>query len=1082
MAADDEDEQQRRREQGGEKNSALVLDPLAGLPEPERLALLIRFGALAGSKGGMCAAMSHGHSFQSSIFRLPAKCAACHELVWGPFTRGCTCLTCSVTVHRSCTGVATMPRCPTKDVFDAFCRSELGLPQLLPASPTKSAAGTATGSTSSSAAGSGSEDGAAKALGGAASSFAAGEMIGGGGALAQSANGGGSGGGDLEEWATVDGASGHSTSPAAETAASTSCAVHDLGSSFSWSPLGLGDRKRLPVSEGAGEGREHANHPPSGDAGDAGGSSSPGTTLTEGQEVSDPSQAAPMPESLAVPTTTTAAAAAADAAAASSSTCNKNVGIRGVTKMSVAGGVVGAFFGGPVGAVVGLKVGAVLGAGRSVQQGLWQRIEKSRRDAGAEGIGLPKDPGAAAAPPPPASAAEEEVARKPRDVWARIAQQVEREQQPAIWELDPEQQKLLEQGECDAGEVAMFVVGKVLADETAMLFHLHAALLAEFRSRHRSHDCARRSRPVPIRRRSSDTDMVAIFPRSSGSSRRDGAAPAAGNAAAPAAAGPPSAGDVGSTNNRSDPSSSDHPGGFFASTPGLEKTFSFVEEVEIVAGEGSDTQGDGGDEDEDGNSIVDGSGGDGSGSDEFVDGVAGRSGLAAPALTHSSHVGAAPAGSTAAAAATTTTAGTTAATSSRRGAAAAAAASKDSWRNASSRLESWVQLDGGGCSSCGGRVTAATSGGSSQGGQSTRAGARDVDEDEGGIGEGWASAEAPLCWCGDEGGLSASPEDAKNGLLSSSVSDGQDAGTGRGDEGVGSPAPSMETLSIDRGRLHDPQRQHLQNGGHRTADGGVDHDGGGGGDKREEEEDAFDALRDVHGVLRELTRAVLEWCPLLTASHDAQIQAVNCIDQRVFLETYGPVFGHIASSGAASDGDTSLARRVRREERSRAARGRPSLQSTCRAEVMSALRAAGAARTGRDKLGFLVQAVEAANDALPEQPTTDALIFSVCRHLAAATISNTVGAGGEGLGVGGGRGRGGGGEALGGDVSGSGDAQPALPRPHAEVAFVEQFMRDESWVMGKEGYVLTTVIAALHVLSDRNMSDDVFLDAPPAST
>lgn len=598
----------------------------------------------------------------------------------------------------------------------------------------------------------------------------------------------------------------------------------------------------------------------------------------------------------------------------------------------------------------------------------------------------------------------------------------------------------------------MFVVGKVLADETAMLFHLYAALLAEFRSRHRSHDCARRSRPVPIRRRSSDTDMVAIFPRSSGS-RRSGTAATATAAAAALA----TADDDGSTNSRLDPSSAANHGGFFASTPGLEKTFSFVEEVEIVAGEGSDTQGDGADEDEDGSSVVDGSGG----GDKCVDG-AGRAGVAAPTLTHTSPAGGAAAAAAASGAAAT--AGTAA--NGRRSASAASAASRDSWRNNSSRLDSWVQLDGGGCSSCGGRVAPS---GSSQSGRSARAVARDVDEDEGGLGEGWASAEAPPCWCGDEGGLSASPEDAKNGVLNR-ASSGQDAGTGCSDEGV-VPAPSAETGTAVQGRQNEPQQPH---NGHRMAAEGGANDGD--DDKRRgtAEEDPFDALRDVHGVLRELTRAVLEWCPLLTASHEAQIQAVNCIDQRVFLETYGPVFGRIASSGAAREGDTSLARRVQREDRSRAANGRPSLLSTCRPEVMAALRAAGAARTGRDKLGFLVQAVEAISDALPEQPTTDVLIFSVCRHLAAATSVAVVDVRGESSGVGGG-------QALS-DGGGEGNAQPAaLPRPHAEVAFVEQFMRDESWVMGKEGYVLTTVIAALHVLSDRNMSDDVFLDAPPSA-
>ena len=657
-------------------------------------------------------------------------------------------------------------------------------------------------------------------------------------------------------------------------------------------------------------------------------------------------------------------------------------------------------------------------------------------------------------------------------------------------ELDPDQEKLLEQGECDAGEVAMFVVGKVLADETAMLFHLHEALLAEFRSRHRLREASRRSRPVPIRRRSSDTDMVALFPRSSG--RRNGG----GATAAPPAA---AADDDSINNNRCRlDSSSDHQGGFFACTPGLEKTFSFVEEVEIVAGEGSDTPGFGdggdGDGDEDGGSSADGSGSVGRRAGQW-DG-AGRSGVTALSSTRTSPARAAVA---VAAAATKTSTGRRASgvTSAAAAAAAAAAVSKDAWRTNSSRLDSWVQLDGTACSSCGGRMA----NGNPQNGRRARPAARDVDEDEGGLGEGWASAEAPACWCRDEGGLSASPEDVPMGMLAHARAGRDTASSHVSEDAV--PASSVEVGAADRGGQGDLKQQ--QNG-RRTNGAGVTASGGNGDDERgrggaeggvggggEGAEDTFDALRDVHGVLRELTRAVLEWCPLLTASHEAQIQAVNCIDQRVFLETYGPVFGRIASSGTAREGDASLSRRVRREERSRAASGRPSLLSTCRGEVMSALRAAGAARTGRDKLGFLVRAVEDASDALPEQPTTDALIFSVCRHLAAATWDPSSGGGGigrgggdvdaegDGLAVGGGEAAEGSGGGGGG--GGGGDAQPsaALPRPHAEVAFVEQFMRDESWVMGKEGYVLTTVIAALHVLSDKQMSDDVFMDSPPTA-
>ncbi len=420
--------QHQQQEERDSENDGVVMDTLAGLTEPERLALLIRFGA----KGGMCAAMSHGHSFQSSIFRLPAKCAGCHELVWGPFTRGCTCLTCSVTVHRSCTGMATLPRCPTKGVFNAFCRAELGLAP--PPAPAPAAPAAAAGSRTPAGGG---KDGD-KAPGGAPP---AGSEVGG-------AAGDGSAavtGGDLEEWAKVDGVGGHSNSTAAATArsprqqqqqqqqeqeppASASCAVQDLGSSFSWSPLVFGGRKR-PIAEDASEGGRELAVICKGADEDVASSSSP-----EAADKEEAGRAAPTAASVA---TTSAAADGAASSTPNNNNNNNNMGIRGVTRMSVAGGVVGALFGGPVGAVVGLKVGAVLGAGRSVQQGLWQRIEKNRREAGAVGIALPAGPdGEEAAVAAAGMAADKEAAaaaRKPRDVWARIAQQVEGERQPAIW-------------------------------------------------------------------------------------------------------------------------------------------------------------------------------------------------------------------------------------------------------------------------------------------------------------------------------------------------------------------------------------------------------------------------------------------------------------------------------------------------------------------------------------------------------------------------------------------------------------------------------------------------------------------------
>lgn len=570
----------------------------------------------------------------------------------------------------------------------------------------------------------------------------------------------------------------------------------------------------------------------------------------------------------------------------------------------------------------------------------------------------------------------------------------------------------------------MFVVGKVLADESAMPSHLYAALLSEFRSRHRLCDCRR-----PIKRRSSDSDMVALFPRAGGSRQ-------AADLSAP-----------------SDGAS------YFASTPGLEKTFSFVEETEIVEGEESDTAGFG--EDGDGDS----------GSEH---GSGGRDG-AAPGTRVDRPFRAAWAASAASSSTPTSPETAVRPASGRR---VSALASKDVWRNGSSRMDSWVELEGVGCSSCGGRVS---SGGKQ--GPSLGLLGKDVDEDEGGFGEGWAAAEVPPCWCADEGGLSASPEsvqslapalrrDAAGRVNESAQTPGRD---GRTEPGLKSRVEEMipelddpiDLVSVATGEpspvggISAPDAQEWVDGAEpgkepKGCGAGTRAAGGTAGDDGRADEEACDALRDVHGVLRELTQALLTWCPLLTASDEAAIQAVNCIDQRVFSETYGPVYGRIAS-GQARDRDATLARRVEREERSRMAFCRPSLVAECWPEVLAALRAAGAARTGRDKLGFLVQAVERISEALPAKASTDTLLWSLCRHLSAATIS--VGAAGGRLG---------------------GSSAP-MPRPHAEVAFVEQFVRDESWLMGKQGYVLTTVDAALHVLIDPAMSDEIFLDTPESS-
>lgn len=286
-----------------------------------------------------------------------------------------------------------MPQCPTKDVFVDFCRSELGLSSSVP---------------------SGGEEIVATHKNGGASTGPQQDRV--------------AAAGDLDEWATVEGTADESCRLVENTQssvvvlpeppASASQAVRDLGSSFSWSPFGTSNRKRQVPEDN----NEHQQQQQPDDL--------PVATATgpsaEGQEKAD---AGFMSASLGAGQEKEANnVTTKDLAVAASST--STIGIREVGKMSVAGGVVGAVLGGPVGAVVGLKLGAFLGAGRWSVQGLWQRIEKDRQEAGAAGLGLPKSADEAAAV---AVADEEAIARRPRDVWARIAEQIEGEEQPLIW-------------------------------------------------------------------------------------------------------------------------------------------------------------------------------------------------------------------------------------------------------------------------------------------------------------------------------------------------------------------------------------------------------------------------------------------------------------------------------------------------------------------------------------------------------------------------------------------------------------------------------------------------------------------------
>lgn len=397
--------------------AATASDPLKDLSEAELLKLVIRFGQIR-----MCAALTHGHSFETSIFKLPAKCSACNEMVWGPFTRACTCLTCKLTAHRACTGRKDIPPCPTKAVFESFCRSEI--------EKSRREAGAH-------------RDPDQQQL------------------AQQTAVTPGERSGDLDEWATVEGSyssavdkergrrgaspsssislppSSREETTAAPQPVPSGREARDLGSSFSWSPFGIiGDRKGLKSPDSR-CGKPPESRTQSEDAGEE----QPllGDSTADSSPAAEKSPSPPRESSTEKAETTQPSTVSAK----STSSGAPSSGVSGFTsfgRISVAGGVVGAVIAGPAGAVAGLKLGVVVAAGRwTVQEALWQRIKQDRKEAGADIAGpLGKAPPAGDGRSSTGGSSHEGGGAgvretQDRDLWSAIAERVEGNERQSEW-------------------------------------------------------------------------------------------------------------------------------------------------------------------------------------------------------------------------------------------------------------------------------------------------------------------------------------------------------------------------------------------------------------------------------------------------------------------------------------------------------------------------------------------------------------------------------------------------------------------------------------------------------------------------
>jgi hypothetical protein len=205
---------------------------------------------------------------------------------------------------------------------------------------------------------------------------------------------------------------------------------------------------------------------------------------------------------------------------------------------------------------------------------------------------------------------------------------------------------------------------------------------------------------------------------------------------------------------------------------------------------------------------------------------------------------------------------------------------------------------------------------------------------------------------------------------------------------------------------------------------------------------------DVHAVIRYVTATVLESRPGLCATAELTELTATAVEALVFGRLYDMVFEEIIQETYAND--TSLRGKIRRFHEV-ATNEKDSVNSARRLLLVSegaleALHLIPKAHSAADKLFFCVLFLERISDFYLETTRrqrdlndgfssssgvcADSLLKLTCHHIIAARLAAI----------------------------------------NAEVAFLEEFARDEQLLRGREGYALVTLQASLHFL---NLSDNL---------
>ena len=220
-----------------------------------------------------------------------------------------------------------------------------------------------------------------------------------------------------------------------------------------------------------------------------------------------------------------------------------------------------------------------------------------------------------------------------------------------------------------------------------------------------------------------------------------------------------------------------------------------------------------------------------------------------------------------------------------------------------------------------------------------------------------------------------------------------------------------------------------------------------------ESQPSREGRRDAHGVIKHVTATLLEVRPGLGSTLSLTELTATAVERLVFGELYEDIYEEIVEEAAAMDGalmkkmyEFEMEHRATRESDSDEQKGvkrggYPISQDDISIGALEALLSLPEARTPADKLDLCVRFLEEMSRHFDnarnrsKAMSADYLLKMVCEHIIVSKV----------------------------------------PRLNAELAFLEEFARDEQLLRGKEGYSLVTLQASLHFLNaSKDFNADIF--------